>query len=204
MTVEEYLFKKKHFEFYILNISKNNPSYNDIITVFRDSLATSFLMDSNEEYTIILSTIVNNDINQIVNAIVLDFGIKLKVFKSNFIEVKNFNYLDTLKYLYFKNYKYFNQSFVTVKDLALTILDKNHKDMKILKPILLNTVLNDNKMYEIVNGMFINNLNACKTADYVYMHRNTVNNKINLLKEETGLDIKSFKDAVILYEYIKK
>lgn len=203
MTIEEYLSKKKHFEFYILNINKNTANYEDIITVFKDSLTNPYLIENNQ-YTIVLSTDANNDVNQTVNALISDFGIKLKVFKSNFIDAKNSNYLNELKNLYFKYEKHFNQSFITIKDLALIILDKNPNDIKNIKPILLNKVLNDNKMYEIVNGMFINNLNVCKTADYVYMHRNTINNKIMVLKEETGLDIRLFKDAVILYEYIKR
>ena len=52
--------------------------------------------------------------------------------------------------------------------------------------------------------MFVNNLNVCKTANYVYMHRNTINNKLAVIKEETGLDIQNFQDAVLLYVLIKK
>ena len=74
----------------------------------------------------------------------------------------------------------------------------------VLKPIILNKIYNDNKLYEIINGMFVNNLNVCKTANYVYMHRNTINNKLAVIKEETGLDIQNFQDAVLLYVLIKK
>ena len=52
--------------------------------------------------------------------------------------------------------------------------------------------------------MFVNDLNVCKTANYVYMHRNTINNKLITIKEETGLDIQKFQDAVMLYVLLKK
>ena len=86
----------------------------------------------------------------------------------------------------------------------MNILEKNIDDITVIKPILINKIMNDAKLLEIINGMFINDLNVCKTANYVYMHRNTINNKLNVIKEETGLDIQKFQEAVILYALIKK
>ena len=83
-------------------------------------------------------------------------------------------------------------------------MEKNIDDITNIKPIIINKILNDPKLYEIVNGMFMNDLNVSKTANYVYMHRNTINNKMIVIKEETGLDIQKFQEAVILYALIKK
>jgi len=51
--------------------------------------------------------------------------------------------------------------------------------------------------------MFDNNLNVTKTASEVYMHRNTINNKLDYIKKETGMNIQEFKDAVSMYWLIK-
>ena len=51
--------------------------------------------------------------------------------------------------------------------------------------------------------MFENDLNISTTAKNTYMHRNTVNYKLEQIKDETGLDIRRFKDAVIMYEFLK-
>ena len=203
MTINDYLNKKKEFEFYILNINKKSNDYDEILKVFTDVIINPYVYEENNN-TIIISSIINNDIYELVNAIVEDFGINLKVFKSNKINVSNLSYLDILKNIYLKYQDQINSNFISIKHLTETIIEKDIKDLEIIKPIILNKILNDSKLYEIVNGMFLNDLNVCKTANYVYMHRNTINNKLSVIKEETGLDIQIFEEAVMLYVLIKK
>ena len=99
MTLNDYLNKKKEFEFYILNINKNNNDYQDIIDVFLEGIVNAYVFESNN-YTIVVSNVINPDVNQIVSAIIEDFGYKLKVFKSNKISTEYFEdfRLDTLEY----------------------------------------------------------------------------------------------------------
>ena len=109
-----------------------------------------------------------------------------------------------LKDMFLKYEDMFIENYISLKSLLLMILEKNIDDLAIIKPIIMNNILNDSKLLEIINAMFVNDLNVCKTANYVYMHRNTINNKITIIKEETGLDIQKFQDAVILYALVKK
>lgn len=203
MTIETFLEKKKFFEFYILNINKDNAYYNDIIQIFKEVVVNAYFIEE-DNHVIILSTVINNDINQLVNALVEDFGVKLKVFKSNKIYVNHFDFMKILKDMFLKYEDMFIENYIPLKNLLLMILEKNIDDLAIIKPIIMNNILNDSKLLEIINAMFINDLNVCKTANYVYMHRNTINNKLTIIKEETGLDIQKFQDAVILYALVKK
>lgn len=203
MTIETFLEKKKFFEFYILNINKDNAYYNDIIQIFKEAVVNAHFIEE-DNHVIILSTVINNDINQLVNALIEDFGIKLKVFKSNKIYVNHFDFMKILKDMFLKYEDMFIENYISLKSLLLMILEKNIDDLAIIKPIIMNNILNDSKLLEIINAMFVNDLNVCKTANYVYMHRNTINNKITIIKEETGLDIQKFQDAVILYALVKK
>lgn len=203
MKIKEYLNNNKSFEFYILNISTNSFCYNDLIEVFSDLLINPLVLNDSD-HTIILSSEINMDISQTVNALTDDLGIDLKVFKSNKISSLNYEFLNILKKIYYKYENIINENFITIKSLCNTIIEKNIDDLSIIKPILTSKILSDPKLYEIVNGMFVNDLNVCKTANYVYMHRNTINNKLVILKEETGLDIQKFQEAVILYALIKK
>ena len=203
MTLNDYLNKKKEFEFYVLNINKTNNDYQEIIDVFLEGIINAYIYENNN-YTIIVSNVMNPDVNQLVNAIIEDFGYKLKVFKSNKILTEHIDDFKTLKKLYFKYQEYINDNFVNIQKLVQTILEKDSNDLTYIRPIILRKINSDPKLYEIVNGMFINDLNVCKTANYVYMHRNTINNKLNLIKEETGLDIQKFQEAVILYALIKR
>ena len=203
MKVKDYLNKKKEFEFYILNVNKNTSYYNEILEVFLDMIINPYVYEDGDN-TIVLSDVINSDVNQIVNVITEDFGYKLQVFKSNKINVSNFEDLDILKKIYLKYKDFMNDSFINIQKLVQTILEKDINDLNTVKPIILRKINNDPKLYEIVNGMFVNDLNVCKTANYVYMHRNTINNKLNSIKEDTGLDIQKFQDAVMLYVLLKK
>ena len=203
MKVKEYINKTKYFEFYIFNIDSNNSYYEDLIDVFSELIINPLVItDSN--HTIIISNEINSDISETVKALTDDIGIDLKVFKSNKIYSNNFEYLNTLKKMYYKYENLINENFITIKNLCTVIMEKNIDDITNIKPIIINKILNDPKLYEIVNGMFMNDLNVSKTANYVYMHRNTINNKMIVIKEETGLDIQKFQEAVILYALIKK
>ncbi len=203
MRLKEYLNNNKFFECYILNISENDLYYNDLLEVFCGIIINPLIInDSN--HTIILSNEINLDIAQTVDALTDDLGIDLKVFRSNKIYSSNYDFINVLKKAYYKYEKIINENFITIKTLCNTIIEKNIDDLAIIKPILVNKIINDPKLYEIVNGMFINDLNVCKTANYVYMHRNTINNKLTIIKEETGLDIQKFQEAVILYALIKR
>ena len=203
MKVKEYINKTKYFEFYIFNIDSNNSYYEDLIDVFSELIINPLVItDSN--HTIIISNEINSDISETVKALTDDIGIDLKVFKSNKIYSNNFEYLNTLKKMYYKYENLINENFIKIKNLCTVIMEKNIDDITNIKPIIINKILNDPKLYEIVNGMFMNDLNVSKTANYVYMHRNTINNKMIVIKEETGLDIQKFQEAVILYALIKK
>lgn len=201
MDIKEYLDKKKEYEFYILNINKKTPNYNDIIELFCDSLVNPFSYEE-DDYTIVLSSVTSNDIVQLTNAIIEDFGVNLKVFKSNKLNSNNLENQKILMSLYFKYNNSINDSYISIRNLVQSI--NNNDDINLIKPVVTERIINDNKLYEIVKGMFINNLNVCKTASYVYMHRNTINNKLIVIKEVTGLDIQNFQDAVILYALLNK
>ncbi|HPT89365.1 MAG TPA: helix-turn-helix domain-containing protein [Bacilli bacterium] len=54
-------------------------------------------------------------------------------------------------------------------------------------------------MITIIKSLFENNLNITQSSQVVYMHRNTINNKLDMIKRLTGLNIQNFKEAVAMY-----
>lgn len=103
--------------------------------------------------------------------------------------------------LVFSYYRYYLSSLnkSNLRDLIFALSSKNTKDLRELKPIVMKKLNNDSQIEKLINGMFDNNLNVSKTSQEVYMHRNTINNKLNLIKEETSLDVQNFKDAMAMY-----
>lgn len=56
----------------------------------------------------------------------------------------------------------------------------------------------ENNQTQTLASFFANDLNIQKTANNLYLHRNTLIYRLNKIIEETGYDPKKFKDAVIL------
>ena len=56
----------------------------------------------------------------------------------------------------------------------------------------------DDEMLMTVNKFYNNNLNVSETARQMYVHRNTLVYRIERLREATGLDIRTFDDALTL------
>lgn len=203
MTLSDYLNKKKYFEFYIINITNNDENYEELMNVLSEMIVSPFIINE-EHYTIIVSFVINNEVIQMVNTLVDDFGSKMKIFKSNKIYVENMENFTILKDLFYKYIYFINDNYISINVLVQTIMEHNINDLDIIKPVVIGNIKRDPKLFEIVNAMFINDLNVCKTANYVYMHRNTINNKLIVIKEETGLDIQKFQEAVVIYVLFKK
>ena len=63
--------------------------------------------------------------------------------------------------------------------------------------------LKDKSFTILVKTLFKNNLNISKTANDLYMHRNTLNNKLASLERDTTLSIQNFVNAIAIYELLK-
>lgn len=64
-------------------------------------------------------------------------------------------------------------------------------DMKALAKIF-----EDGAMMQTVNCFFKNDLNVCRTARELYMHRNTLIYRLNSILRMTGLDLRRFGTAM--------
>ena len=70
--------------------------------------------------------------------------------------------------------------------------------LKQIKPIIISKILTDHQLETLVYSFVKNDLNITKTAKDMYMHRNTINNKLDLIQRETQLNIRHFNDAMAL------
>lgn len=58
-------------------------------------------------------------------------------------------------------------------------------------------VLNDKELMNTINAFFDSGLNTSLTSENTYMHRNTLNYRIDKVKKLTGLNLKNFDHAVV-------
>ena len=78
---------------------------------------------------------------------------------------------------------------------------KNIGDKELIKKAILKKYYNtdtENVIKEYLNC----DMNISKASSILFMHRNTVMNKIDKFIEETGYDIKKFQDAFIIYHLL--
>lgn len=57
-------------------------------------------------------------------------------------------------------------------------------------------IFEDGEMMRTVDAFFKSGLNVSSAARELYMHRNTLTYRLNVLKERTGLDLRNFDMAV--------
>ncbi len=68
-----------------------------------------------------------------------------------------------------------------------------------IKKLVLGRYYEDEEMIKILKMFFECNMNSTKAANNLYMHRNTLLNKLDKFIEVTGYDIKKFEDAMTIY-----
>ena len=66
---------------------------------------------------------------------------------------------------------------------------------EVLKDISLEHL--DDETFVTVNKFFDNNLNVSETSRQIYIHRNTLVYRLDKLQKLTGLDLRSFDDAIV-------
>lgn len=64
-----------------------------------------------------------------------------------------------------------------------------------MKSNLIEGILDVENNLQVVEAFFINDLNVSKTASALYMHRNTLNSKLDNISKQMGLNIQNFKHA---------
>jgi hypothetical protein len=55
------------------------------------------------------------------------------------------------------------------------------------------------ELLETLQGIVAGNLNVSEAARLLYLHRNTLLNRIEKIRQQTGYDVRNFRDAVILW-----
>ncbi|MBP5551724.1 MAG: helix-turn-helix domain-containing protein [Bacilli bacterium] len=202
-VMQKYLTNKvkpnyPYYKFFILNTSKYTY---EIIDILKDVIGEVEVV-SYEEYSVIFYfNKIDFDFKSLIKTINDDFYTDAHLFESGKIQFGDATEFHKLLDIY--NKAGLNKYTYTSNKNILAYLTSSKEQAKELAPVLLNKVLKDESLLMLINTMFENDLNISTTAKNTYMHRNTVNYKLEQIKDETGLDIRRFKDAVIMYEFLK-
>lgn len=161
-----------------------------------DSLENAVGLKLQNRYIIFFPTKQVVSIRDFVDTIGDDFGVKLSIFESPATSKNGFFELFSLvrEYLLITEYGYY-----ALKDLILNIYQKNSQVLRDLRNLVEEEFVTTSHFEEFIPALFKNNLNVSKTAKEVYMHRNTINNRLEAIQNITTLNLQTFQDAMAMY-----
>lgn len=183
-------------------ILDNKNDLDVFFEIFQDELKDYIYLDILDKLLIIYHNKERVMFEEYIDSISEDLGRKIKIFEGFKINTKDYKDLKIIIEIILEYHKT-EYSYSSISDLIHKLVRENPNILKTVKKIVLKEFISDNQFNLIVEGMFKNNLNVSKTSSYIYMHRNTLNNKLALIEDSTTLSLHIFKDAIAIYELLK-
>ncbi|MDX9691621.1 MAG: helix-turn-helix domain-containing protein [Acholeplasmataceae bacterium] len=186
-------------------IIEGKTSIEDQYTVI-ESLFSDFLdikeIDKKDHHMIVLYT-QETDVSllEVILNISSDTYKDLRIYKSHHfdtIEEKNIHLqfmLHKLSEIPFNKYTYLDDKIVLKSNL--NTLDEQ------MRRIILRKYANDFMMLDTIKIYLESNLNMVIAAKNLYVHRNTLIQRIDKFYQVTGFDMRNFNDAFLIYHLIK-
>lgn len=189
-------------EKFISIIFKNSPkeSVLNLLNDFLKGLLGNYINPVYKDtvLTVFFDADVKIDFEEIIQSLSEDFYTKAALFESGVL----YNGIDRNEYV---SYIIENKNKL-LETNKLFISEADLIKIKLVAPIVIKNILkefyDDYQMKEVIKAYLDSNMNITQAANKLYMHRNTVMNKIDKFIQNTGYDIKKFKNAFIMYHII--
>lgn len=154
----------------------------------------SFISKEDYDFILLINDDISEDLKETCESLLEDLDDEAIIFEGFRI-----NKIKDVEKIYncLKNHNYIG--YLKMVDIALK---SSPEEIQTLKEII-RAKIDNTYLKQIIFGMFKSNLNVSKAATIVYMHRNTINNKLDIIKKETGLDIQNFYESVAMYRLLK-
>lgn len=187
---------------YIIVESKNSINeYASIIQdVFNEYIFIHDTIFDKNRLVFIFSEKEKVDFKDLILNINAEFLIDLRMYLSKHLAEEKilddykFTY-EKLKFVNFGKYVFIDQQILLFDQLGS--IDENYKK------IILGKYYNNKEMLDTIKTFLEFNQNTSITAKKLYLHRNTLMQRIEKFITETGFDVRSFKDAYLIYTIIR-
>lgn len=194
--IYEYLFEGRQTPFkttmsfliYLVNKEDEETINNVIEDIYPDVTFIKYL-----NYTIAFNKTFS-DIEMTFSALTSDIGYEINVHQG-FSFTPLTKGIELSKYFNYYKTNITKHGYTNIVDM---VVNANNNDQEILMIIKNNTLDKIQKlphMIDLIESFCNNNLNVSLTSKLLYMHRNTVLNKLDQIEKLTGLNIQKFKDA---------
>lgn len=186
--------------FYLIKIFDNNEYLEMFYDVLKDIYGINNVsLYLNKSNFVLINNIEDNEsMLELVDTLEDDFGLRINCFVGN---IKTENYIDFI-YSKMTNIFYKKNNIIFDEGMLLGhIMNENIDDE--VKRIILGKYYNDSDMKNTIKVFIESNMNTLKASQILYMHRNTLINKVNKFIDATGYNIREFVEAVIIYNLLK-
>ena len=188
-----YPFKNKKYQFMFYKTKAEHVLINDLL---KDIFNQVEIVKYHDYDLVFYQNKSEMNIEELFRTISFDFGKVIYVHQGFNLSI-DAKGEDLLKYIN----ALFNTDVTLEKEYsdACTLLYdaevKDYEDVASFMKKNFEDVLTNESSLEVINAFFINDLNISKTASALYMHRNTLNGKLDTISRQMGLNIQNFKHA---------
>lgn len=151
-------------------------------------------------------TSVRSILTDTLEAVEYDFGVRLSIMLGQvWSQTGNQSLTDLIKAErdLFKNWwRQGHQGFYTFSQLYLWSMGERIVDLRVVKEYLHQMIVDQDQIQEIILSLWENSAVLTKTAQQLYLHRNSLQYKIDKWEELTGLQLKELTDLTLCYQLI--
>lgn len=154
-----------------------------------------------DKYTSVRSILMDT-----LEAVEYDFGVRLSIMLGQvWSQTGNQSLTDLIKaerYLFKNWWRQGHQGFHTFSQLYLWSMGERIVDLRVIKEYLHQMIVDQDQIQEIILSLWENSAVLTKTAQQLYLHRNSLQYKIDKWEELTGLQLKELTDLTLCYQLI--
>lgn len=140
-------------------------------------------------------------LEDIFNTIVYDLGKPMKIHQGMIIN-KNvsgssvYSYLHIMKDFLYEN----NNNFSDIAAPFLKLKGEQRSELaRIIYDVVITPLFSDSLFKDLLVTYFNNDLNVSKTAKSLYINRNSLLNKFEIVYKKTGIDLQKFSHACMMF-----
>lgn len=192
------------YQYFILQSKKSlKPQKDNLVSLFEDVVDVSYMDIENNFIIVVFQNLLETSLKELSQIITEEFFIEIRIFESRRFTTISELERSIKKSKHMLNVMTFNsaETYLNTTDLLYYEISKP-LDFDYKKKIL-QTYLNNAEMKNILKVFFECNQNTSEASKRLYLHRNTLIQKLDKFYEETGFNPRKFKDAVIIYKAIE-
>ena len=188
---DKYPFHNKRMRLMILSSTDQN-----LIDVLNEIFVVSNIFIYHN-YLIMFYLDDFENLMDVINSISFELGIKLKINNGIYITKatpgnKIIQYIDYI-------IDYLNNTSLVYTDIISPIVKKDDEYLNYFKEEILPLVIKDALTKDIILTYFKLDLNVLKTSKMLYINRNSLIKKLDLIYKTTGVNLQKFEHASMIY-----